>query len=82
MDNNQPPTSTCQQTLYQNAKVSLPVTIKSYANTGDIHVNCWSDSDPSEMCGACCPTVTLYITIRVPIHTGAIIEVGEPILHG
>ena len=82
MDTNQPKTITCQHTLYQPAKVSLPVTIKSYANTGDIHVNCWSDSDPSETSVACCPTVTLYITIRVPIHTGAIIEVGEPILHG
>ena len=71
-----------KQILSQNAKVSLPVTIKSYANTGDIRVTCWSDPDQSEMCGACCPTVTLYITMRVPIHTGAVIEVGEPFLHG
>lgn len=82
MDKNQVHTKGCQQTLCQNAKVSLPVTIRSYAKTDDIRVTCWSEPDRNEMCGHFCPTVTLYITMRVPIHTGAVIEVGEPFLHG
>lgn len=82
MDQEQPQPIQCQQTLCQNAKISLPVTIKSYAKTCDIHVNCWSEPCQNEACDTCYPTVTLYISMRVPINTGATIQVGEPFLHG
>lgn len=82
MDKNKNHTRVCQQTLCQNAKVSLPITIRSYAKTDDIRVTCRSEPDLNEMSGDCSPTVTIYITMRVPIHTGTTIEVGEPFLHG
>lgn len=62
---------------YQKAKLNVPVTIRSFAQADNIQVHyCYEPDD----CG-CSNTVNLHICMKVPINTGAMVEVVQPFLH-
>lgn len=65
------------RTYYQKAKLNVPVTIKSFARADDIQVHCCYEPDDC----SCSNTINLHICMKIPVNTGATVEVGQPFLH-
>jgi hypothetical protein len=78
--------NTCPAMFYQNASISVPVTIIPYAKAGTTATYCCGDSRkcPCTCAESCCHnnncsfTVTQKICIAIPIEFGADIIVGSP----
>lgn len=80
---------TCPAVGYQKVNVSVPVTVKPFAHTGEIRVKCCGHPVVHSACAlpeashyndTCSFTITQTICVEVPVEFGADTEIDETII--
>ncbi|MDF2943194.1 MAG: hypothetical protein K0S01_2052 [Herbinix sp.] len=69
---------TCERTMHQKAKVSLPISIEPFVVSGKIKARCCGDPKVSIDCkDNCSYVITQEICIEIPLKFGVSTEINE-----
>lgn len=69
---------TCERTLHQKAKISLPISIEPFVVSGKIKARCCGDTEVSIDCkDNCSYVITQDICIEIPLKYGVSVEINE-----